>query len=65
MYYVGEGITKPHPDPRLPLDSVEVAEYQDGKLSLQGYRNGEPWYVWEITSENISVDDVLFDAEAI
>jgi hypothetical protein len=61
-YYVGEGVAKPHPDPRHPLDSIEVAEFQNGSLSLQGYRNGEPWYVWDIASESISLGDVVFDA---
>jgi hypothetical protein len=64
-YYVGEGVAKPHPDPRHPLDSIEVAEFQNGGLSLQGYRNGEPWYVWDIASESISVGDVVFYPMAI
>ena len=37
----------------------------NGSLSVQGYRNGEPWYVWDIASEGISVGDGIFVAEAI
>lgn len=32
----------PHTDPATPLDLVEVAEYKNGKLTLQGYRCQEP-----------------------
>jgi hypothetical protein len=56
QYYVGEKILAPHPDPSSPLDLIEVAEYQGGKLSLQGYRKGEPWYVWDIFASEVEID---------
>lgn len=55
-YFIGEGVTAPHPDPTFPLDTIEVAEYSDNVLTLQGYRKGEPWYVWEIDTPNVAVE---------
>jgi hypothetical protein len=56
-YYIGLKVTAPHPDPSSPLDLIEVAEYEAPKLSLQGYRNSEPWYVWEIWAAEIGVEE--------
>ena len=44
-----------HPHPATPLDLVEVADYTNGKLTLQGYRCREPWYVWEIEAAELAV----------
>jgi hypothetical protein len=56
-YYIGDKVTAPHPDPSWPLDLIEVAEYEAPKLSLQGYRNSEPWYVWEIWAAEIGIEE--------
>lgn len=44
-----------HPEAAAPLDLVEVAEYTNGKLTLQGSRCQEPWYVWEIEATELAV----------
>ncbi len=49
-YWVGSGVSAPHPNPTYPLDAIEIAEYANGSLMLQGYLNREPWYTWKITA---------------
>jgi hypothetical protein len=49
-YYIGEGVTAPHPDPVMPLHVIATASWENGTLRLGGYRAGEPWYEWSIVS---------------
>ena len=50
-YYVGQGVTAPHPNPSLPLDYVEYAAAGPSHLDLQGYLGKESWFAWRINGD--------------
>ena len=58
-YYVGEGITAPHPDPSLPLDFVEYAALGPCHLDLQGYRRNESWFAWRISGSAVVITGLV------
>lgn len=55
-YCAGSSGPSEHPDPGAPLELIELAEYTNGKLTLQGYRCSEPWYIWEIEAAELAVE---------
>ena len=54
-YYVGEGVTAPHPNPALPLDFVEYAAAGPHHLDLQGYLEREAWFTWRIDGSAVEI----------
>ena len=54
--FVGDRIKGVHPDPKLPVVEIEVAEMGPGILELQGGRYPETdWYVWRIVANSIEI----------
>lgn len=58
-YYVGEGVTAPHPSPSLPLDFVEYAAAGTRHLELQGYLRSESWFTWRITGSAVEIKGLV------
>ena len=57
-YYVGEGVTAPHPNPSLPLDFVEYAAAGPRHVDLQGYLQGEAWFAWSVTGSAVEITEL-------
>lgn len=60
-YYVGAGVTAPHPNPALPLDFVQAYAFEKGRLFLEGQLAGESWFVWELADARMRVLSIATD----
>lgn len=40
----------------LPVDLIEVVEFEPGNLTLQGHRRTVPWHSWTIRHETLAVE---------
>ena len=56
IQYLEGGEEKPVELSGCPLDIVELASLENGTLNLQGYKNNAPWFCWEISALNITVE---------
>lgn len=55
-YFDGHGVRGKNSNPQFPLDTIEIAEFENSTVRLQGYLNNEPWYVWNIITTNVTAE---------
>ena len=54
--HLGGGVEKSAELSGFPIDTVELASFENGTLNLQGYKNNTPWFCWEISALSITIE---------
>ena len=55
LFWYGDRVSGPHPEPHFPIDEVMHATFEEGKFAFDGFLKNVPWYEWFVTASGFSL----------
>jgi hypothetical protein len=55
LFWYGDRVSMPHPEPDFPLDEVMHVKFDGTRFAFDGFLKNVPWYTWSVVATDFSL----------